>query len=424
MNTPPTYLDFVEQLWGDKLTLSNGPAVMARDLSMLQEFRERYLEGYWNFRNWMDSSQSFYPSGDGPRQYGPIPSLPHESCPLLLRHQYPYEARFVPSYRPIRHAHGFTDSAVRALKRRLLYVHRVVLTDPLFDISATFLSHSDDGTWGKNALIEHFDFLSTIRPLVQNGIVGFVPTFEVVPWGRKFNLVHSDDKFADWLQQKHLSPDDHDAFVNYFPDLLELLWLASRHGAVLDLSDSQWRALFSHVWEYAQTSRFPLGSGACPPQVLDGDTWVVDKIASLHLPGVDNLTLDDLVMARQCEGDFELWRTRLRSLVARLESNPEDTAQHDHLRTDLAEIAYQLLRDSPLRVSKVVRNSMLPLCVGLAFSMISPQVLGIATGVLGTVLTAVIDYAKGSRERGRTRAVAKHYLVFGQSDEVNDRGHR
>jgi hypothetical protein len=231
----PNYIDYVQGLVGCELRPDNASTVEGMSRAELADMRERNLQaGMESFT----ARVGFTRQGRGlteilpvwvgaPTPYERVTGVRGEFRPLLhgrihtAADVFGGDAGYVFS-------EGGAEARVAALKRYLLYAHRIVLPDPLFYVNQYFGSDLDElREQGRRSLVGFLDFLYPIRTLVRSGIVSFYPQYEHGAVTEPMQLFNDRD-FDDWVEAGDADTDEKLLLEAGQPLVSELLFFCER----------------------------------------------------------------------------------------------------------------------------------------------------------------------------------------------------
>jgi hypothetical protein len=416
----PNYVDYVQDLVGFELSPDNAKAVAGRSRSELAEMRERNLRiglDAFTARVGTDLQKrgidEVLPLWEGaPTPYERVPGVRGEYRPLLHGriHQaadvFGGDAGYV-------FGEGDPEVRIAALKRYLLYAHRIVLADPLFYVNQYFGSDLDDlREQGRRALAGFLDFLYAIQPLVRNGIVSFYPQYEHGMITDPLQLFKDRD-YDRWVRVGEGDAKEILLLEAGQPLVSELLFYCERFEADCCFDRADFERILAAMTRYGGELA-DRHAAVARDRVLGEERAALATLGVVSLPALDRLSIGDVVAVRaQAEG-FDLWRDALGEGLRRIEG----TADPETVKEAVAESLVRGGRavDRQVKTSGLLETAKGPaqtLAIGaLAGLTVGGPIGAVAGSGVSAVLTTLVKYAGGRADRHAAKALAAHYSVW------------
>lgn len=416
----PNYVDYVESLVGCELKPDNSAAIDAMSRSELADLREKNLHaGVDSFVDRVgiaphrrDLLEVLTTWQGAPTPYERAPGERGEFRPLL--HGLVHEAADVfggdSSYV---FRDGDSTARIGALKRYLLYAHRIVLPDPLFYVNQ-HLGSSSDGLReeSRRSLIGFLDFLYPIRELVRGGIVSFYPQYE--HGGIMGTHLFQDDGFESWIEADEDQTGDKVLLEAGQPLVSELLFFCERFGADCSFDRPDFESILAAMARYggALSDRY---AATARDRVLAKERAALETLGTVSLPGLDQLPIEEIVAVRTNAEGFDRWRDALGEGLLRID---EGSAAPETVKEAVAE---SLVRGSREVERDLKESELLAAAKGPARTLAIGAVAGFAAagppgalvgGGISAVLTTLAEYVGGRADRHAAKALAAHYSVW------------
>lgn len=421
------YYDYVQALLGTSIENLNEELVRRMSRSQLAKFREDYLKNYYELRNCYQRRRPHDESASGhlvvkafrdaPTPYDRGVRKPGEFRPLIHGVVHNSAEMFGGNGLSSWESAGQADR-LRVLKRYLLYSHRVILPDPLFYMNQ-FLNSSDEALFNRSrlALGTFLDFLYATRSLIVNGAIAFYPQYE---HGVISPYYFESSEFNDWMQSHPHSDEDLLIFEAGHPDIIQLLFLCERYGASCFIDRAVYERVLEKVLQWGQA----LGGttlSATVDAVSEVDRAALSRLASLDLPELDRLSLQDVLNVRTQSDGFSRWRTSLREGLTRIDSEfVEQTALKAAVADSLAD--GQAALETEIRKSSLLsaaREQSGKLIIGAIAGALTGGPWGTAAGVAGAASTVLYDFFKSRTKRNAQRSLSQHYALWVSDSDRN-----
>jgi hypothetical protein len=336
------------------------------------------------------------------------------------------------------------EAAFDSLKHHLLYCHSLAVDDPLGYILDAFATWQPNELWRRDArprLVNCVHFLERIEPLIRSGAVVLV---EDQPWRRGFSrrIVRDLDDLtasADLSDLTGMLRDKLDELEAQGPTAVEVgrqvvlelaeqqltrgLQAAAAHPGELDLY-MPYRHYEAVLQRAAQEALLAL-----PDSPREVELHVLGQLLALPVPGLSQLSVDDLVAVREQDEGFARWRAALERALERVERlddellNPQDETLR-LIRLELLEQEQALEAD--IKKSSFLaraRVGMKQFGIGSVAAAGLAPVVGpgpaVASGAANAALTLLWDYVRGRGTRERRHALHRQYLVFSPTTPAN-----
>ena len=416
----PSYFDYVQDLVGHELRPDNARTIEGMSRADLANMRERNLQaGLEAFT----AQVGFTRDGRGlteilqlwnaaPTPYERASGVPGEFRPLLhgrihkAADVFGGDAGYV-------FGEGGTGARVTALKRYLLYAHRIVLPDPLFYVNQYFGSDLDDlRELGRRSLVGFLDFLHTIRSLVRSGTVSFYPQYEHGGIVEPMPLFR-DQGFDHWVETGDADADKRLLLEAGQPLVSELLFFCERFEADCSFDRVDFELILAAMARYGGVLP-DRDAAVARDRVLDEQRAGLERLGTVSLPGLDELPINEILALRAQGEGFDRWRDALGQGLRRIEGD----AAPEVVREAVVE---SLVRGGREVEREVKKSGLLAAAKGPTQTLAIGAVAGFAVGgplgaLAGTgisaVLTTLVDYVGGRANRREAKALAAHYSVW------------
>jgi hypothetical protein len=335
-----------------------------------------------------------------------------ELSPYLFEYFSYDDALWVPRNDAARDA----DKVLHNLKRLLLFHHRVFAPDWflwLLDYIRCGSPKSEDALLHLALITEYVGVLRKLKPLFDDGIINFIPTEALVTRpivAGRFDVPVD----PEWIGAETSKYSKDPGFIESLAkDILNRIFIYLENATTLGVDVILPNRKMSSLFDAAVTS-------IVRPQVQFAET--------LPMPGLDRLRIEDLVMLRRNDEDFERWRNELRQIyqIARidnelLEKHPQDFAadaaarlrhRRDAIKAGAAAHGF----------AGTIQSKTITLGLGLFGTFAANLVIpggGLAVSLLGAFLGGSagmgLDTVKHIAGRKKREALVRLYSVFDAS---------
>jgi hypothetical protein len=416
----PNYIDYVQALIGCDLRSDNASTVEGMSRSELADMREQNLHAGMDaftaqvgFSGQGRELAEILPLWEGaPTPYERVTGVRGEFRPLLHGRIHTAAAVFGGNAGYV-FREGGSDARVAALKRYLLYAHRVVLPDPLFYVNQYFGADFDDlRERSRRALIGFLDFLYAIRTLVRSEIVSFYPQYEHGGVTEPTHLFRDRD-YDDWVEAGEADADEKLLLEAGQPLISELLFFCQRFEADCSFDRSDFESILAAMTSYGGVLS-DRHAAVARDRVLGEERAALETLGTVSLPGLDHLPIDEIVAVRaQAEG-FDCWRDALGEGLRRIEGSVAPEAVREAVAETLARGGREVEREAKKSgLLETARGPAQTLAIGAVGGFAVGGPLGALAGSgISAVLTTLVEYVGGRADRRTANALAAHYSVW------------
>jgi hypothetical protein len=332
-----------------------------------------------------------------------------------------------------------------AVKHRLLYCHSIALDDPLEHLLtlATGEMRTCQGSEGRQALLRYVSFLLHMAPVVREGVVCLVGgAFSGADWmarhGRRV-------EFAAALSQG--GGYDAREFMEAAPPEVRALWkrkqstpgyinlgteaalsvaterIAIGLDSVLEAPDrlSLYLPFRADVQLLVRDTQ--LSKALKAAQFSDRDSWLLEQLIDIEMPGISALEPSELVRVRS-GSEFAEWRTTLTNALQTANALPSTLYLRDlevqrAVRALLTEgrskLEERLARSRTLAGVKRTRTSLIVGLMGLGVSaLLDPTKLttaAIAALIASSTTAGALEALQAGRPSAAANAQLAHYVA-------------
>lgn len=416
------YVDYVEDLIGHPLVADNAATIGRMSRRQLGDVREKNLAAGWtvyeeHLSSGTPGDSEGEPAGldamldvwrNAPTPYERVAGVRGEFRPILHGRIH-RAARVFGGDRGLAFREGDPEARLAALKRYLLYAHRIVLPDPLFYVNQYFVSEPDLFEKSRSSLIGFLDFLHSIEALVKSGIVSFYPQYE---HGRG-NPVESfkDNEFSRWVRAEDVGPEEEVLLRAGQAMITELLFFCGRFEADCSFDRPEFERVLAAMTAFGHD----LQAEQIRDRARKNDRAALERLGSVALPGLEHLSMKDVVAVRTKAEGFDRWRDALGEGLRQIEGEAEPEQIEGAVRDTLARGCRQVEEEvESSGFFATARRPTQSLTIGAITGMIFGGPAGALLGAsASTAMTVLVEYLGGFGERKSTRALRAHYSVWG-----------
>ena len=339
-----------------------------------------------------------------------------------------------------------------AIKHRLLFCHSIAIRSPLPILVSNLADGFDSGI--ERTLRRHFVTLLQLAPLIEQGIVTFVP----LPNGPKMPYWMTRSTSFRHALKRRMGPLEGKTHAKFLSDLAPSLDMTDYPRFVYAPSSPPPRTLPEGVDEWQQhfllrafnyisesmgmvvttaggvdlvmsyrhqdqALRWLLGAApANGGSLRTPEVAVLSHLLKLQLPALEDLDVRDIVAIRQQDEAFEAWRSSLSRALAILHTmdinSLSNVERRSFLALELEESARELRAKVNLRKPGArARGALADFALG-AVAIVGGSAIGGALGAAtaaslgGLALKDAVKLVLDGRADGTEHAQLSHYAVF------------
>lgn len=317
------------------------------------------------------------------------------------------------------------------VKLHLLYCHGVALFDPLPYIADYFVAGDPGFSGPRYKLQNYLAWLHELKPLVAAGIITFVSEFAYKyhkPGLPKrplslFSSLETDD--VSQLSQE-LSLQEYPSLGNVSEsERQQLIKQADTSITVTMILSAEQRGAIDLYFPgtfYEPVIRKIIERQGVRPSTSGIDLAVLGRLLNVSVPGLENLSSEDVCRIRLEEDVFEQWRGSLRSVLQLLHEQRKVMLNSE---SDALRMAREELRPSANSLGESLgksswgsraRAGTKGFVIGGIAGSVTAAVTGQPAALITPMVTALLSFlwsGRDIRSRDTQEAALRHYLLFG-----------